>query len=135
MIVFASDNGYAWGEHRWRNKQTAYEHDIRVPLIVRYDRLIDEPRTDDHFVLNIDLAPTFAALAGGGDPAGRRANLVPLFGRPVLEWRSDFLIEHRQDEGMFAVPSYCGIRNARFTYVRYFSREEELYDLVWDPTS
>jgi arylsulfatase A-like enzyme len=133
LIVFTSDNGYAWGEHRWKNKQTPYEHDIRVPMIVRYDRLIEEARTDDHFVLNVDLAPTFAALAGVPLPRADGRSLIPLFGKPFLQWRTDFLIEHREDEGELRVPSYCGIRNTRFTYVRYFTLEEELYDLVRDP--
>ena len=133
IVVFTSDNGYAWGEHRWKNKQTPYEHDIRVPMLVRYDRLIDRPRTDDHFVLNIDLAPTFAALAGVAIPRADGVSLVPLFGKPFLEWRRDFLLEHRQDEGVFTVPSYCGVRAEGFTYVRYFTLEEELYDLERDP--
>lgn len=25
MIVFSSDNGLAWGEHRWHEKQNPYE--------------------------------------------------------------------------------------------------------------
>jgi N-acetylglucosamine-6-sulfatase len=34
MIVFASDNGYSWGEHRrWDRKSSPYENDTRVPLI------------------------------------------------------------------------------------------------------
>ena len=34
-IVFSSDNGYHMGERRLhQGKQTAFDHDIRVPLIV-----------------------------------------------------------------------------------------------------
>jgi len=46
-------------------------------------------------------------------------------------WRSDFLIEHM--EGTNPIPTYCAVRSERWTYVRYSTGEEELYDLVADP--
>src|SRR4029079_10780809 len=40
MIVFASDNGLTWDEHRWQDgKVVPYEESIRVPLVIRYDPL------------------------------------------------------------------------------------------------
>src|SRR6266496_2260381 len=69
MIVFMSDNGFLEGEHRLVEKVAPYDESIRVPLVVRYDPLIAEPRVDaSHLVLNIDLAPTFAQLAGVTTP-------------------------------------------------------------------
>ncbi|MCA1727743.1 MAG: sulfatase-like hydrolase/transferase [Actinobacteria bacterium] len=134
MIVFMSDNGYAWGEHRWKNKQTAYEHDIRVPMIIRYDRLGLSPRTEDRLVLNVDVAPTLAALSGITLPRPEGRDLGPVLHGSGGRWRTDFLIEHRQDEGVFTLPSYCAVRDERFLYVRYFTLEEELYDLRADPS-
>ena len=64
LIVFTSDNGMLWGEHRWSSKVVPYEESIRVPFVIRDDALITAPRRDDHLVLNIDLAPTFADIAG-----------------------------------------------------------------------
>ena len=51
MVVFMSDNGFLYGEHRWgttgsMNKQVPYEESIRVPYVVRYDPLTWTPRTD-----------------------------------------------------------------------------------------
>ena len=31
LIVFTSDNGMLWGEHRWSSKVVPYEESIRVP--------------------------------------------------------------------------------------------------------
>jgi len=66
-IFLTSDNGASWGEHRWFNakKTCPYEECQRVPLIVRYPRRI-RPGTvvEDSAALNVDLAPTIAALAG-----------------------------------------------------------------------
>ena len=63
LIVFTSDNGMLWGEHRWATKLVPYEESIHVPFIVRFDPMIGSPREDEHLVVNIDLAPTFAELA------------------------------------------------------------------------
>lgn len=132
LIVYTSDNGYAWGEHRWVNKQTPYEHDIRVPFLIRYDAMVSAPRMDDRFVLNIDLAPTAAELAGADLPDVDGQSLVPLLRSSGGTWRNDFLIEHLAGDYP-PIPTYCALRTRRYTYVLYATGEEELYDLVRDP--
>ena len=74
IVVFFADNGWYWGEHRLRAKNNPYEEAIRSPMFVRYPKLAPLPRTETRFALNIDLAPTFAELAGVGraDRARRR---------------------------------------------------------------
>jgi arylsulfatase A-like enzyme len=68
-IVFTSDNGFHLGQHRLgAGKWTAYEEDIRIPLIVRGPG-VPEGETLHHMVLNNDLAPTFADLAGAEIPS------------------------------------------------------------------
>ena len=96
-IVFTSDNGFHLGQHRLTaGKWTAFEEDIRVPLIVRGPG-VPEGRSLDHLVLNNDLAPSFAELAGAEPPEfvdGR--SLAPLLGSdpPATEnWRRAFLVE------------------------------------------
>ena len=54
-VVFASDNGYHLGQHRMpAGKQTAYDEDIHVPLIVRGPG-VPADRTRDEIVGNVDL--------------------------------------------------------------------------------
>src|SRR3712207_421461 len=68
-LVFTSDNGFHLGQHRLTTgKWTAYEEDIRVPLIVRGPG-VPEGQNLEHLVLNNDLAPTFAELGGAEAPA------------------------------------------------------------------
>jgi arylsulfatase A-like enzyme len=136
MIVFASDNGVSWGEHSLAaaRKLVPYEESIRVPLVIRYDPLTHARRRDDgHLALNIDLAPTFAALAGRKMPGAEGRSLMPLLagGRPA--WRHDFLVEHLVGRPQPDVPTYCAVRSERYKYVLYQTREEELYDLQRDP--
>ena len=131
IIAYVSDNGYAWGEHRWvRRKAVPYEESIRVPMVVRYDPLTVVPRTDDHLVANIDLAPTFADLAGLPVRGVDGRSLVPLLSSPDPPWRSDLLVEHALGNG---IPTYCAVRSESHLYVRYDPPEEELYDLAIDP--
>ena len=132
MIVFMSDNGMLWGEHRWTKKIVPYEESIRVPFVIRDDALIASPRSDGHLVLNIDLAPTLAAVAGVGAPSVEGMSLLPLLSSSTPPWRSDFLIEHLETTAS-GVPTYCGVRSEGFVYVDYATGEEELYDLSRDP--
>ncbi len=101
-IVFASDNGFHLGQHRMpAGKQTPYETDIHVPLLVRGPGV----RAGAHVTQlagNTDLAPTFEAMAGVRAPSftdGR--SLLPLLhGDRPAHWRTSYLLEHRNETGV-----------------------------------
>lgn len=98
FIVFASDNGFHLGQHRLvTGKQTAYEEDIRVPLIVRGPG-VPAGRTVSQMAGNVDLAPTFADIGGTAPPAfvDGRSLVALLRGSlpPAAPWRQAYLIEH-----------------------------------------
>lgn len=79
IFVFSSDNGYHLGEYRLPfGKQTAFDTDIRVPLIVAGPGIASDV-VNAHVVQNIDLRPTFDALASTRTPRNvDGASLVPL---------------------------------------------------------
>ena len=131
LIIFTSDNGTLWGEHRYVQKANPYEESTRVPFILRYDPVVDRPRTEERLVGNIDVAPTIAEVTGARKPKVDGRSLVPLLRDPATEWRRDFLLEHAHLPGF--PPSSCGLRSERYSYVRYNTGEEELYDLRRDP--
>jgi N-acetylglucosamine-6-sulfatase len=138
VIVFLSDNGLGWGDHRWTFKAVPYEGSIAVPYVVRYDPLTRSRtgRSDARLVLNIDLAPTFLELAG---MTPRRwfdgRSLVPLLRGGSSGLRRSFLIEHLffSRGPLGSVPSYCAVRSERWKYVVYRGGFRELYDLRNDP--
>jgi arylsulfatase A-like enzyme len=138
-FIFTSDNGLLLGAHRiFLGKDMVYENSIRVPLIMRGPG-VPAGRTLEHFVLNIDLAPTLVEMARAQAPAefmdGR--SMFPLLGSnplPVSSWRSDFLVEHWTDvPGPDSLPNWAGLRARDRIYVEYESQEREYYDLVRDP--
>jgi N-acetylglucosamine-6-sulfatase len=89
-LFFTSDNGFHLEPHP--GKSTPYDTDTRVPLVVVGPDVA--PGEDDHFALNIDLAPTIADLAGA-HPLGRvdGVSLVPLLRGQDPPWRDRFTIE------------------------------------------
>ena len=55
IIVFLTDNGFSFGEHRWTGKRCPYEPCVRTPLAIRSPWAAHA--TVDDLVLNVDLAP------------------------------------------------------------------------------
>jgi arylsulfatase A-like enzyme len=134
VIVFTSDNGYLWGEHRLLRKIWPYEESIRVPLVVMVPWLAGG-RTDPHLALNIDLAPTIARLAHvtpGLKADGR--SLVPLLEGAPAPSRRAFVVEYLGHEYTApGPPRFEAIRTERYLYVEYENGWRELYDLAGDP--
>jgi arylsulfatase A-like enzyme len=145
-IVFSSDNGYHMGEYRLEpGKQTAFDTDIRVPLIVTGPD-VPAGRTVTQLASNIDLAPTFEALAG---PAIRKTidghSLAALWhGQRPKDWRQAILIEHHgpddvpgdpdaQTNAQADPPSYEAVRTENALYVLYVNGDQEYYDTAKDP--
>jgi arylsulfatase A-like enzyme len=135
VIVFTSDNGWMWGQHRLVGKKVPYEESIRVPLYVR----VPSPpqKTVRGMVVNADLAPTIAELAGAPPDLwvdGRSLVQVLSNDVPSTPWRRRLLIEH-WGEGTH-IPTYAALRTTRYVYVDYFELaawRRELYDLALDP--
>lgn len=141
-IIFTSDNGWILGEHRLRDPVTEnqlpsgvkffpYEGSARVPLMAAGP---DFPRgrTVRGAVVNADLAPTIAAIAGAKPmlPQDGRS-LVAVARKPSLVARRGVLIQ--TFENPRNAPPYSSIRTQRYRYDLQFNGEEFLYDLKLDP--
>jgi arylsulfatase A-like enzyme len=130
IFIFTSDNGNTWGDHRLNFKAYPYERSIRVPLIFAGPRIVHA--MNSQIVMNADVTPTILDLAGlngvGGPYDGR--SLAPILHGTGSLRRHGVLIEHLTDGH---APSFCGVRTPGWTYVRYRSGFQELYNLVRDP--
>lgn len=152
VIVLTSDNGRLFGEHRQIDRKLAYEESIRVPLIIR------APGgragvSESSIVLNNDIAPTIAELAGAqpaATPDG--VSLVPLVEQGAgASWggREHFIVEHWYMRSLLKhdSPTYLAWRGklnsgADFTYIATRAKQDdfdidvtsrEFYDLNADP--
>jgi arylsulfatase A-like enzyme len=136
VVVYVSDNGFLWGEHRLGGKIWPYEESIHLPLVIRTPWRGGDGAVDRHLALNIDLAPTIAALAGvrPGLPQDGRS-LVPFLRGQDPPWRVDGLVEYRGPGQLRrgGSPPFRAVRTRRFLYVAYDNGWRELYDMRRDP--
>lgn len=163
-IFFTSDNGFHQGQHRLHSgKNTAFEQDIKVPLVVRGPGVPVGAVVND-ITANVDLASTFAQIASVTPPSfvdGR--SLFPfLTGTTPKAWRQALLLEHGgpsitpssangllepqdpydiQATDIGGAPVFAGLRTkdhaigvrGPLNYIEYDTGERELYDLSADP--
>jgi arylsulfatase A-like enzyme len=144
-FFFTSDNGFFLGQHRLQQKELAYEEAIRVPLMV-YDPRTPAAcgnRTLTRFVVNTDLAPTIAELAGVAPPPGFTMDgqsLVPFLeptNNPTCDsallpaGRRRFLIEHWEKASAAPWPTFFAVRTSdtHEMYLEAETGESEYYDL------
>ena len=138
VIIYSSDNGYFMGEHTFKDKRLAYENSIRVPMIIRYPRLIKKSTEIDEQCLNIDLAPTILELAGIDKPNYMQGEsmLDIITGKKNSKWRKSILFEYYVDDAWpYAGPDQLAVRTNQFKLVDNFLENDidELYDLINDP--
>jgi N-acetylglucosamine-6-sulfatase len=125
VIIFMTDNGFSFGQHRIRGKRCQYDECIRTPFAARV------PGAQAHdvpgLISNVDLAPTIADLAGvrPGQSVDGRSFAPALLGTPwkgpagvFLEWAGD------QE-----IPAWQGVRTEDFSYIESADGTVELYDL------
>jgi arylsulfatase A-like enzyme len=162
-LFFTSDNGFHQGQHRLDSgKMTAFEEDLRVPLVVRGPG-VAAGSTTTAMTANVDYASTFAEIGGAAaaDFVDGRSLLPVLMGQTPADWRQALLLEHKPDKGpdlqLLArngtlepldpfekvgadgdtgpnIDPFSGLRTADgSTYVEYTTGDFELYDNNADP--
>lgn len=139
LIVFTSDEGYFYGEHGLSvERRLAYEESARIPLYIRWPKLIKSGTTINEVTLSIDLAPTLLSIGGAPDAKNMHGrSLIPLLRGEHVPWRNSILIEHFS-EGVFPRMSKMGyqcVRTEKWKYIHYVDLDgmDELYDLRADP--
>ena len=142
LIVFAGDNGFLLGEHASIDKRTMWEESIRVPLLVRYPPLIEQPRVIEEQVLNLDVAPSIVDICGLpplGDVHGRSFKQLVATGEDP-GWRKSWMYEYNFENQFPYTPNVRGVRTDDWKYVHYPNGEgrpethkAEFYHLAADP--
>jgi N-acetylglucosamine-6-sulfatase len=134
-IIYVSDNGYAYGEHRVpRGKKLPYDYASHLPLVAAGP---DFPHgIDTSSRSSVDLTATIMELAGaipGRVLDGRSLTSAVNPGRPILH-------EGRvvgRNSMHSQILKYTGLRTPRWLYVRYRYKDRtdgyELYSRLYDP--
>jgi N-acetylglucosamine-6-sulfatase len=135
LLVFASDNGYALGEHRWQGKRHPYEPMLKVPLLMRGPGVPAGKKVEETVGL-VDIPATIAEVAGA-DPLIVQDG-VSLRDVAAGRERGYEAISIEAGPAFDDVPTdsyaYRGVRTRRYTYLEHPSTGEvELYDRKEDP--
>jgi N-acetylglucosamine-6-sulfatase len=147
-ILFMSDNGYFYGEHRLpEEKQQAFEEAIKVPFAVHWPAkgVPSPPDTVSEPVANIDLAPTILELAKARPCRGRGRCRV-MDGRSVMplvsggSWPAERVlgIEFDVNETRARRGSTCafdGVRTPIDMYVEHKRVVSDPQEGICEPTS
>ena len=156
LVLYTTDNGYFLGEHGWYDKRFMYEPALRIPLLVRYPRLVGAGSVPDRPALNVDIAPTLLDFAGLRVPAAMQGrSLRPLLeGNPPDDWRASVLYSYYENSWAFRemareqmtdpsfqfwtphrVGPHRGVRTDRYKLIEYYGEGDywELFDLREDP--
>lgn len=134
IVILAGDHGYSLGEADHWCKDTNFELDTHVPLMIRVPGR--KPGPTEAMVEYVDLFPTIAELAGLNLPAlldGR--SLVPVIDDPLRKAREAVLSQFSRPfrRGNPEIMGYS-VRTATHRYTRWIEwgtkkvLAEELYD-------
>ena len=147
LVVFTSDQGFAWGQHGFAWKYAPYDANLRAPLIVRMPARVARGKVCTHPVAGQDMIPTFFAFAALPCPWKMHGHdISPILKDPDAPWPHAVLMENtkyyygkdteRADRpGWSGVPWWLFLRKGRYKYIRTLvaNEIEELYDLDTDP--
>ena len=161
LIVFASDQGKAWGQHGFRVKLAPYDATIRSPMIVSMPSNLPSAKVCPHPVSSVDLPPTFFSLAGIDLPWKMHGHdLTPLLKKPEsAKWPHPTLTgltgarygtncnviprpdgDEAERKRLYlgpdpGVPWWVSLREGDLKYIRTLieGEVEELYNLKEDP--
>lgn len=128
LVIFLSDNGMFWGEHRLEMvKNRYYEEAVHVPFAIRYPALVPAPYSEAGIVANIDIAPTVLDLAGVPIPETMDGKSLLQLLRKEPGWREYILLEGGVLDG-----TYVGVRSSNYFYGEN-NNQPEFYDMRADP--
>ena len=142
ILVFTGDNG---GEDRvttnaplQAGKSTLYEGGIRVPLIIRYPKIVQAGTVCKTPTCNIDFYPTLCQLAGIEPGSKKRVDgvsILPLLKNPDYQLnRETFYWHYPLDKPHFLGGRSAGaIRKGDWKLIEFFDTgQKELYNLADD---
>jgi len=137
LVVYAGDNGFAFGEHGLIDKRTAYEWSMRVPLLMQCPDAVKAGTVVQQVVANIDFAPTLLEASGIEEtlPAIDGRSFWPFARGETIPWRTELLYEYLWERNFPQTPTLHALRSDRYKYIRVQGvwDLDEFYDLQNDP--
>lgn len=149
LVVYTSDQGFAWGQHGFQHKIAPYDANISSPLVISFPGRIPEGRVCATPVGGQDLVPTlfnFAKVDLPWEMHGR--DLTPLLQNPEAKSDHPVLIAYtariygsdtedlsQSTDSGSDIPWWISYRKHNYKFIKYLlpGEIEELYDIDADP--
>ncbi len=143
LFIFTSDNGLLNGEHGMVDKRTGHDPSLRIPLVVRYPKLVSPkfPKVIDEQTLTLDFASSILEICGAEAlPKTQGKSWKKLISEGDPDWRTSWYYEYNYEVQFPYTPNVRALRTDRWKYIRYPHGDgspdkhmAELYDLANDP--
>jgi arylsulfatase A-like enzyme len=140
LVIYTSDNGYLWGDHRLGGdhgtagqKRFPYTGSVKVPFFLRWDGHVRAGSNDARLTGMVDVVPTILDAVGlDADYALDGHSLLSPFARRRI------LLEYWLDPETASIPGWISIRTTSMQFIEWRHSDgtvafREYYDLVNDP--
>lgn len=139
ILIFTSDHGEMAGSHGRTQKMVPYAEAVNTPLRIRWPGKIPAGVMSDALFTPIDHLPTLCGLAGLVAPSmvdGEDLSSVVL--NQAISHRDCVLMANYTSHWNFFQtgtkwPEWRGVHTKRYTYVKWFTGQENLFDNISDP--
>ncbi|TNJ42188.1 sulfatase [Tamlana fucoidanivorans] len=128
IIIYSSDQGMMLGEHDMVDKRWMYEESMKMPFIIKYNKLIKAGSRNETIINNTDYAPTIIDLAGGHVPDYMQGKSI----KPLLEneqpdnWRTASYYRYWLHLEHHDIPAHFGIRTKNYKLIFFYGRHWNL---------
>ena len=148
IVIIWGDHGWKLGEHNSWCKQTNYEIDTHVPMIIYAPQIKAKGQKCNAFTELVDIFPTLCELSGVDVPLYLQGtSFAPLLDKPDKSWKSAVFSQfHRRPRITPDGKRYMGysMRTGQYHYIEWFFWDInnklptelagiELYDFNSDP--
>ena len=139
IVIFTSDHGEMHGGHGLTNKMVPFTEAVSIPLLMRWPGRIPAASRSDVLQTPLDHLTTLCALAGLTPPGETDGiDLSPVvLGTGSVERDAALMMNYVSHWDFFQSgtiwPEWRGLHTGQYTYARWLSGKEELYDNLEDP--
>jgi uncharacterized sulfatase len=127
IIIYSADQGFFLGEHDFIDKRWMYEESLRMPLLIRYPKMIQPGSKNNWIINNTDFAPTLLELTGVKKPSHMQGNSFAgaLRGEEKPE---DWRVAHYYRYWMHMAhkmnnPAHFGIRTEKYKLIFFYGTD------------
>jgi arylsulfatase A-like enzyme len=134
IVVFTSDHGQQLGSHGIDDDDVAYEESVRIPLAIRYPRVL-RPGASDLLFSQLDIMPTLLGFCGEPVPEDVQGHDLSALLRGEKSERPESLyaegrIGQKDEWRMFVLGSDKLVINALGEVTHLFNLADDPYELT-----